>query len=209
MLHRHSTGRGVKTQGRWGERLQQGRFEREWESGCSKGGHPTPGRGQAIAPTMDGPGKPLRKAGHASGEAIRTGRPPHPRARTSHRPSYGRAWQAASWAEEGLRLQSTTATPLADSISIQSTPLARLLRDRLETPHTRLLLRSHPICKACATLRLNARRRLLLRSQARCKEKRPHPAPRHSRPYMARYTIFRFFVELRSPGILAIIFHSC
>ena len=26
-----------------------------------EGDHPTPGRGQAIAPTMDGPGKPLRR----------------------------------------------------------------------------------------------------------------------------------------------------
>src|SRR6266851_4306422 len=130
-----------------------------------QGDHPSPGRGQAIAHTIDEPGKPIRRAGHASGEAMRTGRSPLPRARTSHRPYYGRAWQAASWAEEGLRLKSTTAMPLVDSISIQSTPLARLLIDRLETPHTRLLLRSHPICKACATLRLHARRRLLLRSQ--------------------------------------------
>jgi hypothetical protein len=35
---------------------------------------PPPGRGQAIAPTMDEFGKVLRRAGHASGEAIRTGR---------------------------------------------------------------------------------------------------------------------------------------
>src|SRR6266480_2636874 len=33
----------------------------------------------------------------------------------------------------------------------------------------------------------NAAARLLLSSQARCKEKRPHPAPHHSRPYAATH----------------------
>ncbi len=33
-----------------------------------QGDHPTPGRGQAIAPTMDEPGKPLRSIEGASFE---------------------------------------------------------------------------------------------------------------------------------------------
>ena len=33
-----------------------------------EGDHPTPGRGQAIAPTMDGPGTPLR--GHSRGAPL-------------------------------------------------------------------------------------------------------------------------------------------
>jgi hypothetical protein len=34
----------------------------------SQGDHPSPGRGQAIAPTMDGPGKALR--GHSRGAPL-------------------------------------------------------------------------------------------------------------------------------------------
>ena len=38
----------------------------------SRGGHPTPGRGQAIAPTMDEPGKALRRhSGRPAGMLIR------------------------------------------------------------------------------------------------------------------------------------------
>jgi hypothetical protein len=65
-------------------------------------------------------------------------------------------------------------TTLADLKCVLSTTLARLLIDRLETELARLLLHSHPICNACATLRQDARRRLVLRTQARRKEK-GHP----------------------------------
>ena len=49
------------------------------------GDHPTPGRGQAIAPTMDGPGKPLRgqsrgahPGGRLAGVPIRLSSPEKP-----------------------------------------------------------------------------------------------------------------------------------
>jgi hypothetical protein len=60
--------------------------------------HPTPGRGQAIAPTMDEFGKALR------GHTCRAATPPQ--ARTSHRPYYGRAWQGVSlhFMAENLRI---------------------------------------------------------------------------------------------------------
>jgi len=82
-------------------------------------------------------------------------------------------------------------TTLADSISMQSTPLARLILVRLETTLARLLLRSHPICKACATLRLHARRRLLLRSQAERKALRTSPTGQVRRKESSRCAVSR------------------
>jgi hypothetical protein len=65
-----------------------------------------------------------------------TGRPPHPRARTSHRPYYGRVWQAASWAEEGRPLVSTIATPvLARSSNAAALALIRLTNAASHLPY--------------------------------------------------------------------------
>ena len=61
---------------------------------------------------------------------------------------------------------------------MQSTPLSI---DRLETRLAPLLLRSHPICKMCArvaTLRLNARRRQVLCTQAERSTSRNPPKER-------------------------------
>ncbi len=51
---------------------------------------------------MDEPGKPLRGivGAHPSSDHPSRATTP-PRARTSHRPYYGRAWQAASWHSRG------------------------------------------------------------------------------------------------------------
>jgi hypothetical protein len=78
-----------------------------------------------------------------------------------------------------IHMKATTALPQGDRWHLPALPTTLSL-DRLETTLARLLLRSHPICKECA--------RLVLRTQARRKEKGPIPSCSPPAPLQSAYT---------------------